>query len=533
MISRPWKLAVVLLIVGAEMLPAAEIKKRSKPKITVSRETTYVVEPLRPDGYVDYIAALNARYSRGVTPENNAAVLLWQAYGPDDLPEKIREPFFKMLGTPMPPLEGEYWVDSSRVIWSGAPDDENARHEFLWKEMDKAMARPWKRQDLPVIAAWLDRNEKPLEKIAAAVQRPRYYAPVVAEGQWPLLYAAAVPNIGRPRDVVRALVCRALLRAGEGRTEEAWQDLLTGHRLARLAGQSPTLVDGLIGNAFHGMVGQGTLQLAHYGKLSRRQVETMVADLQRLPASLPMAERFDIAERFMYQDGIAHVAEGGTDLVSFLSDISSTSDDRVEHSFIHIAADVLVDWDVPSRMGNRWYDRLASIARLPPGTIRAMQTKMFDDDLKELAAKAKDPCSLAWFLVQSPRYSTGEKVGQFSVALLMTALSACLRADDRASMNAQLLPVALWLTVYRNENGQYPESLAQAVPKYLPAVPKDPFADGPIRYQRRGEGFILYSVGQNGEDDQGRDPGESTEDGTDRWPDDLAVKVPAPEETEQ
>src|SRR5215467_16284740 len=64
--------------------------ERPKPKITISKETTYLTEPLRPDGYPDYVAALNQRMSEGVTPDNNAAVLLMKAFGPRDIPEQFR-----------------------------------------------------------------------------------------------------------------------------------------------------------------------------------------------------------------------------------------------------------------------------------------------------------------------------------------------------------------------------------------------------------------------------------------------------------
>ena len=63
---------------GALPAPPEENTKPSsaenpKPKITIGKETTYITEPLRPDGYPDYVAALNRRASEGVTPENNAA----------------------------------------------------------------------------------------------------------------------------------------------------------------------------------------------------------------------------------------------------------------------------------------------------------------------------------------------------------------------------------------------------------------------------------------------------------------------------
>ena len=38
--------------------------------------------PLREGGYIDYVAALNERMKQGVTPENNAMVLLVRALGP-------------------------------------------------------------------------------------------------------------------------------------------------------------------------------------------------------------------------------------------------------------------------------------------------------------------------------------------------------------------------------------------------------------------------------------------------------------------
>jgi hypothetical protein len=48
-----------------------------RPKIDISKETTYVTGPLDKDGYIDYETALNDRLGKGITPEKNANVLLW------------------------------------------------------------------------------------------------------------------------------------------------------------------------------------------------------------------------------------------------------------------------------------------------------------------------------------------------------------------------------------------------------------------------------------------------------------------------
>ena len=80
----------------------------ARPKIAISKETTWIEGPLREDGYVDYVAAVNRHYGKGVTPQNNAAVPLWRAIGPGELEEEFREPFFRHLGMEPLPEDGKY-----------------------------------------------------------------------------------------------------------------------------------------------------------------------------------------------------------------------------------------------------------------------------------------------------------------------------------------------------------------------------------------------------------------------------------------
>jgi hypothetical protein len=73
---------------------------------TISPETTYITGPLDAEGYVDYPAALNERLSKGVTPENNANVLIWQALGPRPEGRPMPPEYFRWLGVEQPPEEG-------------------------------------------------------------------------------------------------------------------------------------------------------------------------------------------------------------------------------------------------------------------------------------------------------------------------------------------------------------------------------------------------------------------------------------------
>ncbi len=71
---------------------------------------------------------------------------------------------------------------------------------------------------------------------------------------------------------------------------------------------------------------------------------------------------------------------------------------------------------------------------------------------------------------------------------------------------ARLLRTEVALYLYRAEHARFPTSLAALVPRYLPAIPVDPFtgaARRPFRYRPKSTGFLLYSVGPDMRDDGG------------------------------
>lgn len=70
-----------------------------------------------------------------------------------------------------------------------------------------------------------------------------------------------------------------------------------------------------------------------------------------------------------------------------------------------------------------------------------------------------------------------------------------------------LLQTQVALERYRKDFGSYPEMLERLVPKYLDAVPMDPFGSGkPLRYRllKGGGDFVLYGIGGDLRDDKGK-----------------------------
>ena len=92
-----------------------------------------------------------------------------------------------------------------------------------------------------------------------------------------------------------------------------------------------------------------------------------------------------------------------------------------------------------------------------------------------------------------------------------------------------MVQIAFAMAAYRTEHGGYPEDLAKLVPKYLKAIPEDPFAEKPLRYKREGTGYVLYSVGPNGRDDDGRESlVRDPKTGQELEGDDIVIRMPVP-----
>ena len=105
-------------------------------------------------------------------------------------------------------------------------------------------------------------------------------------------------------------------------------------------------------------------------------------------------------------------------------------------------------------------------------------------------------------------------MGTLLEKLFMPAM-AIQQSEDRADAVAKMTDVGMALALFRSDRGEYPDRLDQLTPKFLSSLPVDPFGDGPFHYRRTDDGFLLYSVGVNGQDDGGSGFGGESESGDD------------------
>jgi hypothetical protein len=456
-------------------------------------------------------------------------VLLWKALGPHLEGHKVTAEIFRILGMERPPERGDYFVDLVPYLKEHhLAKDKTA--EAMADELERCSQRAWTAREHPDVTAWLKVNEKPLTLVVAASKRPRLFAPQglprTAQGSHCMLLASIDYGAFEYRALARALTARAMLRVGARRPDDAWQDLLACHRLARLAAQGGTMIALLTGLAIEGIACTGDLGFVAGAGLSGRQLMSCLHDLQALPSMVPVADVVDLGARFELLDTMLFVARGGPPALESLTATRDSPPSKVPEAVWRPIWN-RIDWDPALRSGNRWLDRLASAMRLVERAGREKQLAAWDADLKALrrtviAGRDVTEALKEKSFDQALARGLGQTVGDAVVLLMVAGLRNVQAGADRTRQLEDNVQVAFGLAAYRRDRGGYPKALNALAPRYLAKVPEDRFSGKALVYRPSPDGYLLYSVGVNGKDEQGRGP-EDEPPG-----DDLSVRMPPP-----
>jgi hypothetical protein len=200
------------------------------------------------------------------------------------------------------------------------------------------------------MAEWVAANQKPLDLIVEASKRPQYFmpSPTLVNRQRDMLVSMLLPHIQSVREVSRSLPTRAMWHLGEGRTMEAWHDILAVHRVARLISQGNSLVEDLVAIAVGGIACDNTVTLLDHGKLSPEQARQVMRDLAALSAFKGIGRSLDEGERLWAID--AFMRTGTTGGAELFSDLGAGGDETAGHALNIVS----LDWNVVLRETNEW-----------------------------------------------------------------------------------------------------------------------------------------------------------------------------------
>jgi hypothetical protein len=468
------------------------------PPFSISPKTTYLTEPRSKEYYgIDYPAVIEKELEPRVPAEDNGFRLLTE-----------------MLGRPFLECKDEHWNRICQYL--DLPDDIEPKHTFtswvtyiktLTEEEQKIVNRlitseeqrvPWSEEATPLIRQWLDENDAAIDLFVAAAQKPVLYAPPMFEG---IMLNSPINYDHRCREMVRSLGVRVRYRLAIGEVDKAWDDVLAMYRIGE---QHRRFIWGAITALINTeMVSRANRSaeavLLHSGwtaeEILRRAAE--IAPFQR-PLDDNEIRSVLRYERLIALDSLTHIANGTSDFGA-LSDSESCCGKPVSGS------------DSWERFGTK-----ATMRCLRLGIVMAKMNKHFDEMEQRYLNDEPEPDT--WGKIKDGDYSFFKMfawygygaitvfIGEVLTDLLSPAIGAWRTSQKRYQAEISLTHLVFALEAYRRDKGNYPDELDALRGDYIAEIPLDPFTNEAFRYivNEDAPGYLLYSVGENGIDDDGR-----------------------------
>jgi hypothetical protein len=166
-----------------------------------------------------------------------------------------------------------------------------------------------------------------------------------------------------------------------------------------------------------------------------------------------------------------------------------------------------VDWNIALKRLNATYDQAVTAAKIVNGRDRRIALQPIDAEIEAAQERVQSTASAL------SRTWTSTARGELAADVLQSVLTFGFEhyaiIEDINRINRALTRTIIALAIYRDKNGEYPDSLDDLAPDVLAIAPVDPVYGGPLGYRRTDDGFLVYSLGFNGADDGGSNDGES------------------------
>ncbi len=393
-----------------------------------------------------------------------------------------------------------------------APDDNAARlyrQAFAALAADKQLGEaesPFKdplTADVasPEVSAILERHAATLDLLRRATDKLgcRF------DRDWSRLsFDMLLPEVVEMRLVARLLTLAARREAAAGDVRQALDDVVRIHHVGLHVAGEPTLVSGLVGQAIDALA-----------------LMTLADVLPRLgTGDLPLldAERFwdFVATPITYQRAFwGDEAIGLATLGDLAAGVDGMSALELLRSISVPVRPMRQAFDGPFSFLYRCFMLPADIAgyRSVMGRFRDLVGQMQESALPRFPTIAKQTARIEDAI-------TSRRPGIFSV-MLTPSLVAMITSQVRGRALHDVAEVLVAMTRARLAGTSIAESLP---PETLAALPADPFtADEPLLAKRSVDGWVVYSVGPDGEDDGGpADGGVDADEGND----DVGLRMP-------
>lgn len=275
----------------------------------------------------------------------------------------------------------------------------------------------------------------------------------------PELMSHALETMSSARHVVDVLVYDIAVAVAEGRHDDAFRSLVSMLRLGRIFDTQPTVISHMVQRAFEALATESLEFMLERGSISGPHL----IQLSALFESMDRPDRLRagmLGERVYMLNAMYHVPE-------MLDPEATVSGEYIT-----------------------WVRMPAAVRRAMLVNLLRMYAELID------AADKPWPAQLEAMRGVAARGTLAE--------LLQPSHDVVAMVAGRVLATTRVARTALAIEQYRAAEGDWPHELAQLTPRFIEAVPEDPFTGQPLQYHvTSGGGYKLYSIGEDGVDDRG------------------------------
>ena len=306
------------------------------------------------------------------------------------------------------------------------------------------------------------KNARVFEFMQEASEKPcfRY-------GDWSKnLFDMKIPDAVKMINAIRLLGIEAVFKAEQGRVLEAIDQIRWAKNLVQKTMDEPLLITGLLAVANMKYLQTCLMRIIIGREIDPDTLRSLMLGLNP-EAWREMFARGIQGERVFLLENALELLEGNRDV------LEDKWAERILFWIIRPVTKADILW------AQKMFDKVEAVSILPYYKIK--------ESHKDITEEIE---SIPWYFRLS-----GRLFPNFYASWLKEAILESMMGTTR---------VGLGCKIYKNQEGRFPEKISDLVPEILDKEPLDPFTGNPYIYKLQEHGFIVYSVGSNEIDDEGR-----------------------------
>jgi len=333
---------------------------------------------------------------------------------------------------------------------------------------------------------WVNENQKAMDLMRQGFSKPYLWENYSEPNK--VVLNISMPNLNKYRSFAYLFRYEAGISAQQGNFDKAADDLIGMFKLGRQQKGDKTFVEQLVGIAIQA-ISMGTARdIASMYDLPQPVLRKLKNQLEAIAAPDPYHVSYKAERMFMEDEIQRSFTDGplGSHLymkhIVKLVEMCDSRGDNWMPLFIVGRPSMLFH---PGKETTKAQLEKAAwlmdeIFALSPGQIHAKKLD-YDNQVRSIAGN------------------------NYFLQFLTPAVTKVNEISYRCKMEYQATDAILALLIYKQQKGEYPHDLDELVKAgLLKSLPEDVFSTGPLIYKRTADSFILYSVGLNFKDDDGK-----------------------------